>query len=83
MKYILFKFSFALMFFISPASFGSFENYTKEECPVVGNIQSQIYHVPGGRFYKMMLQKNKRADNRRCFQTQSEAVKAGFRKSQR
>lgn len=59
------------------------QNYSPESCPVVGNTNSYIYHVPGGQFYQRMLIKNKGRDNRRCFNTESEAVKNGYRKSKR
>jgi len=59
------------------------KNYTPAECPVVGNTQSYIFHIPGGKFYKRMLVKNKHVDNRKCFKTQQEAKTAGYRKSKR
>ena len=58
--------------------------YTQEQCPVIGNTKTGIYHVPGGNFYQRMLVLNKdRKENRRCFKNQNEAIKAGFRKSKR
>lgn len=48
------------------------------DCPVKGNVsgKNKIYHVPGGSFYA-------RVKEEVCFQTENEAVKAGFRRSQR
>jgi len=45
-------------------------------CPVKGNMTSKIYHVPGGAFYNTLK-------SPRCFNTEAEAVAAGFRKSSR
>lgn len=47
-------------------------------CPVKGNIsgKNKIYHVVGGSFYA-------RVKEEMCFQTEQEAVTAGFRKSLR
>jgi len=60
----------------------SAKDYTAEECPVVGNTETKIYHVQGGLKYRQMLQENKaNKDNRRCFGTEGEARKAGYRKS--
>ncbi len=56
-------------------------DYTPQECPVVGNKNSRIYHIPGGRHYRQMLQENKRGDNRDCFPTEGAAKAAGYRKS--
>jgi hypothetical protein len=58
---------------------GSFQS----ECPVVGNTESKIYHVPGGLYYERMLVRNSGGDNRRCFGNESEAESAGFRASKR
>lgn len=53
-----------------------------QDCPVVGNSESGIYHVPGDRNYRQMLQQNTgRKDNRVCFQLRAEAEKAGYRRS--
>lgn len=56
-------------------------DYTAQECPVVGNRNSGIYHVPGGRHYWKMLQQNKRGDNRACFPNEAAAKAAGYRRS--
>ncbi len=47
-------------------------------CTVKGNIsgKSKIYHVRGGSFYD-------RVDPEICFQSEAEALAAGFRKSSR
>ena len=47
-------------------------------CKIKGNISSKnkIYHVPGGAFYKTVSPEM-------CFNTEAEAVAAGFRKSGR
>lgn len=56
------------------------EGITTDNCQGVikGNIGSsgKIYHIPGGAFYE-------RTDAEQCFETESEAIKAGFRKSKR
>jgi len=43
---------------------------------VLGNIRTNIYHVPGQRYYNSIGEKN-----RIYFQTEEEAQKAGFRKA--
>jgi micrococcal nuclease len=43
---------------------------------VIGNIRTNIYHVPGQRYYDAIGEKN-----RIYFQTEEEAQKAGFRKA--
>lgn len=51
----------------------------KTECLIKGNISStgsKIYHVKGGAFYD-------RTSAEQCFNTEPEALAAGFRKSQR
>lgn len=54
--------------------------YLMRDCPVVGNTQSGIYHLPGQPNYKSMLVVNKCAkkgkctDNRRCFDSEAEAL---------
>lgn len=57
------------------------KDYSPQECPVVGNLNSNIYHVPGGRSYAKMLRENSSGDNRKCFKTEQEAQKAGYRKA--
>lgn len=58
-------------------------NYTPEECPVIGNTETGIYHVPGDRNYRQMLveNKNKKKDNRGCFKSRLAAENAGYRRS--
>lgn len=56
--------------------------YTAEECPVVGNLFSGIYHVPGQANYREMLQRNQRGrDNRVCFPSEWAARVNGYRRS--
>lgn len=47
-------------------------------CKIKGNIssKSKIYHVPGGAFYD-------RVKPEQCFNTEAEAIQAGYRKSSR
>lgn len=49
-------------------------------CPVKGNISAstgkKIYHIPGGAFYKKVKPEQ-------CFNTEAEALAAGFVKSSR
>ncbi len=42
--------------------------------PVKGNSQSGIYHMPSGQFYNKTMPE-------RCFSSEDDAKKAGFRKS--
>jgi S1-C subfamily serine protease len=49
------------------------------QCPVIGNIKSGIYHLPGGQFYLQMHV----SPDRFCFKSEEEAIKAGFRPSLR
>lgn len=55
----------------------------QSECPVVGNSATHIYHLPGDRNYGQMLEenKNKKRDNRVCFNSSAEAEMAGYRRS--
>lgn len=55
--------------------------YSKKCCPIIGNTQSMIFHVPGGEYYNMMLEKNKGLDNRMCFRNKKDAIAKGFRQS--
>jgi hypothetical protein len=54
---------------------------TKRDCPVVGNTQSKIYHLPHGVFYNRMMKVNRDYDNRKCFQDEESAIENGYRKS--
>lgn len=57
-------------------------NMESRDCPVVGNVETRIYHVPGDRNYGQMLQENTRKrDNRICFKSHAEAEQAGYRRS--
>jgi len=47
-------------------------------CPVQGNTNSNIYHVSGQRWFNKM-----NPSNVRCFESESAAQAAGFRRSQR
>lgn len=59
-------------------------NLTYSECPIVGNSQSNIFHVPGGASYNKMLIKNASGkDNRVCFSSQEDAIAAGYRPAKR
>ena len=58
-------------------------DYSQKTCPVIGNTNSKIYHVPGGAFYGRMLVKNSGTDNRTCFNSTSEAESNGYRASKR
>jgi S1-C subfamily serine protease len=52
---------------------------TVQDCPVVGNLKSGIYHVPGGQYYAGMIF----SPDAVCFKSEEEAKKSGFRQSQR
>jgi len=62
---------------------GTGQYFTENECPVVGNSDTHIYHLPGDRNYGQMLEENKdkKKDNRVCFKSRVEAEKAGYRRS--
>ena len=62
---------------------GTGQYFTENECPVVGNSDTHIYHLPGDRNYGQMLEENKdkKKDNRVCFKSRVEAEKAGYRGS--
>jgi endonuclease YncB( thermonuclease family) len=55
----------------------------EEACPVKGNVSrnKRIYHVPGGQHYESLQLDPAEGD--RCFQTESEAIAAGFRAPKR
>ncbi len=52
-------------------------------CPVKGNVSrnGRIYHLPGGRHYETLQIDPERGD--RCFDSEEEAIKAGFRAAKR
>lgn len=58
--------------------------YLMRDCPVIGNTESGIYHMPGQPHYQRMLVVNKCAkkgtckDNRRCFEDESEALSTDY-----
>lgn len=61
--------------------------FLMRDCPVVGNTQSGIYHLPGQPNYNQMLIVNKCSrkakkssckDNRRCFDSEAEALDTDF-----
>lgn len=80
MKYILISFYVFSCVAISPILA---KDYSPQECPVVGNSNSRIYHVPGGKSYAKILRQNRRGDNRVCFQTEQEAQGGGYRRAKR
>lgn len=72
-----------VVFVLSASSSAFGRNFTEKECPVVGNPETLIYHLPGDRNYEQMLQENKekKKDNRVCFKSRLEAEKAGYSRS--
>ena len=62
---------------------GTGQYLTENECPVVGNAETHIYHLPGDRNYGQMIEENKdkKKNNRVCFKSRVEAEKAGYRRS--
>jgi len=62
---------------------GTGQYFTENECPVVGNAETHIYHLPGDRNYGQMIEENKdrKKNNRVCFKSLVEAEKAGYRRS--
>lgn len=62
---------------------GTGQYFTEKECPVVGNSETHIYHLPGDRNYGQMLEENKdkKKNNRVCFKSRVEAENAGYRRS--
>lgn len=55
----------------------------EEACPVKGNVSrhGRIYHLPGGRHYETLQLDPAKGD--RCFESESEAIAAGFRAPRR
>lgn len=81
------KLLLAVLVFVSLA-FGASQtarlSYEPDECPVVGNTKSQIYHLPGTSHYREMLIVNGDGrDNRLCFADEFAAQEAGYRKTKR
>ena len=66
-----------------PERQGTGQYFTESECPVVGNSETHIYHLPGDRNYGQMLEENKdkKKNNRVCFKSRVEAENAGYRRS--
>jgi uncharacterized protein YgiM (DUF1202 family) len=65
-------------------SAGSRGKSNHKKCTIKGNVNSKgnrIYHLPGGQFYKRI--KIKRREGDRCFKTEEQAKKSGFRRSKR
>ena len=65
-------------------SAGSRRKSNRRKCTIKGNVNSKgnrIYHLPGGQFYKRIRIKRREGD--RCFKTEEQAKKAGFRRSKR
>ncbi|MFZ9858977.1 MAG: thermonuclease family protein [Roseiflexaceae bacterium] len=58
-------------------SASSIESYPCASNQIKGNVNSGIYHVPGGASYA------KTTANVQCFDTEAEAVSAGFRRASR
>ena len=55
-----------------------------KNCIIKGNVNRKgdhIYHLPNGQYYKRI--KIKRREGDRCFETEEQAKKAGFRRSKR
>jgi len=77
----------ALLLVILPFAAGAAAatgDYTRQDCPVIGNIQSRIYHTPASDSYRKLLKENPRGeDNRICFKNEQEARSAGYRKSRK
>lgn len=48
-------------------------------CPVIGNMKSGIYHLPGGQYYAQM----QFSVSAVCFKSEEEAIKNGYRRSSR
>jgi micrococcal nuclease len=63
----------------APGTGGGYAPVSQDSCPanapIKGN-QSGIYHVPGGQFYG-------RTNPEECFESETEAQAAGYRRSQR
>jgi len=60
------------------------KDYTRQECPVIGNVNSKIYHTPASDSYRKLLKGNQDGeDNRICFRIEQEARDAGYRKSRK
>jgi len=49
------------------------------ECPVIGNVKSSIYHLPGGQYYDQM----RFSETAVCFKSEQDAITNGYRRSMR
>jgi len=49
------------------------------DCPVIGNVKSSIYHVPGGHYYAQM----RFSTSAVCFKNEADAMHHGYRRSMR
>lgn len=49
------------------------------DCPVIGNMNSGIYHLPGGQYYAQMQFSMSAV----CFKSEQDAIKNGYRRSMR
>lgn len=59
-------------------------DYTAAECPVAGNVESGIYHLPGSRGHRLLVTGGKDRSLRvACFADESEATGAGYRRPKR
>lgn len=75
--------SLAALLAVANAVFAA-KDYTRQECPVIGNADSGIYHTSGSDSYRKLLKGNRKGeDNRVCFKTEMEARNAGYRKSRK
>jgi len=82
-KRVIALFSFATWMVMASMSVAA-KDYTRRECPVIGNADSGIYHTPASDSYRKLLKGNQNgSDNRICFKTEQEARDAGYRKSRK
>lgn len=49
------------------------------DCPVIGNMKTGVYHVPGGQYYAQM----QFSESAMCFKSEDDASKQGYRRSMR
>lgn len=69
--------------FVSPA-LPPDQGYSASECPVAGNVESGIYHLAGSHHHRRLVAHGKdRLLQVACFDTEGEAIGAGYRKSKR
>ena len=53
--------------------------YRETDCPIIGNVRSHIYHMPGGQYYEQM----RFSPDRVCLPSEEEARRSGYRRSLR